>query len=132
MLSGQRAVVFSGGLDASLLENWHRHLFDRLSVDAYWFACDRSRDLVWLKRAARIMQGISIEKLRCYVMVGFGNESFDEASWRLEQVYELGFLPFAQLFRPDTAIEYPHAWKELARKWSRPAAYRKRKLESGE
>lgn len=124
MLRVQRRVVFSGGLDATLFADWHRDLLDTIRLDEAWFAADTRASLQALGRAARICQGLSIEKLRCYVMIGFGNESLYEAEGRLEQVYELGFLPFAQLYRGEQAMAYPTPWRALARKWSRPAAYR--------
>ena len=78
-----------------------------------------------MRRARSICDGISIGKLRCYVMVGYGGESVAEAEAALEAVYRLGFLPFAQLYRADPPRTYSPEWRALARKWSRPAAYRK-------
>lgn len=53
------------------------------------------------------------------------NESIEEAERRLIEVYNLGFLPFAQLYQPRERIKYSKEWLGLGRKWSRPAAYRK-------
>jgi hypothetical protein len=128
MLSGQRAAVFSGGIDASLFTDWHRELLETIRYDELWFACDTFTRLPVLERARRICDGISQEHLRCYVLIGFGDESIDAARGRLERVYELGFLPFAQLFRGEKVVAYSEAWRKLARKWSRPAAYRKKKV----
>jgi hypothetical protein len=60
-------------------------------------------------------------------MIGFGEESIAQAEARLERVFELGFLPFAQLFRGQQSLAYPPDWKAVTRKWSRPAAYRPKK-----
>ncbi len=124
MLADQRRVVFAGGLDATLLADWHRDLLETIHLDEAWFAADTRGSLPALERAAKILQGISIEKLRCYVLIGFGEESLAEAEARCERVLELGFLPFAQLYRPEQAVAYSPAWRALARKWARPAAYR--------
>ncbi len=124
MLAGQRGVIFAGGLDASLFTDWHRDLVETVRYAELWFACDTQNSLPALRRATKICDGVSVEKLRCYVMIGFGEESLDTARRRLEEVYALGFLPFAQLFRGEHAVAYSQNWRDLARKWSRPAAYR--------
>lgn len=44
------------------------------------------------------------------------------AERRLERTLELGFLPFTQLYQPETRKIYPDEWRKLCRKWARPAA----------
>jgi hypothetical protein len=132
MLRGQKkGAKFCGGLDKHFLKPWHRPLFDSISIDELWFACDITSDLPWLEKAAEILAGIPIEKKRCYTMIGYDDEPLDECEKRIERVYELGFLPFCQLYRPDEGPRnYPAAWRAVQRKWSRPAAYRKVREES--
>lgn len=55
-------------------------------------------------------------------MIGYDGETIADAADRLERVLELGFLPFTQLYQPDTRKVYPDEWKKLCRKWARPAA----------
>jgi hypothetical protein len=127
MLRAQdRAIFFNGGLDKHYLRDWHRGLFDSIKIGELWFACDTAADLPQLERAARILDGISIEKKRCYTMVGYDHETPVEAERRCERVYEMGFLPFCQLFQPINAPlrVYEDVWRRVHRKWSRPAAYR--------
>jgi hypothetical protein len=129
MLRGQgRQIYFNGGLDKHFLKPWHREMFDSIPVGELWFACDTGDDFQWLERAAKILAGISQEKLRCYTMIGYDGESLAAAERRVEDVYELGFLPFTQLYQPPTAMMptkvYGADWKAVMRKWSRPAAYR--------
>jgi len=119
-----KAANFKGGIDATLLCDWHRTLFDSIRVQEIWVACDTLAALQPLKKAAQILDGIPINKKRCYVMVGFNGEGLAQAESRLEKVYELGFLPFCQLYQLSNKIDYSKEWKALARKWSRPAAYR--------
>lgn len=126
-----RPAKFCGGLDKHFLKPWHRELFDSIKIDELWFACDVTRDLPWLERAAEILDGIPIDKLRCYTMIGYDDEpeSLEESARRIERVFELGFLPFCQLYKPDNSVKvYPAEWKELQRKWARPAAYRAAKV----
>ena len=120
-----RAIFFNGGLDKHYLKDWHRDLFDSIKVGELWFACDTSNDVPHLERASKILAGISIEKLRCYTMIGYEGEAIAEAESRLERVYKLGFLPFCQLYQPDATKVYSEDWRKLSRKWARPAAYRK-------
>jgi hypothetical protein len=63
-------------------------------------------------------------KKRCYVLIGFNGETLADAERRLNFVYELGFLPFAQLFNGDKKTKWTREWDALQRKWCRPAAYR--------
>jgi hypothetical protein len=124
MLKQQKGVVFSGGIDIDFLRDWHRPLFDEISLKEIWVACDTGAALPRLERAARILDGISINKKRCYAMIGFNGETLALAEDRLERIYEMGFLPFAQLYQPQEKIIYDYKWRALARKWCRPAAYR--------
>lgn len=133
MLQQQHAAAtFSGGLDVRLLRSWHRNLFDSIRIRELWFACDSSKMLDHLRRAAGILYGIPVRKRRCYVMIGHGEETLLEAERRLETVYELGFLPFCQLYRGPGERKYDRDWKALNKKWSRPAAYRPRVTKEAE
>jgi len=119
----KRGAVFSGGFEAARFRPWHRQLLNSIRVGEIWFAADTDAAIKDLRHAVRLCAGISREKLRCYVMIGRG-ETIWNAEGRLLQVYGLGVLPFAQLYRGPDALAYSREWRELARKWSRPAAYR--------
>lgn len=122
-----RAVSFPGGLDKHFLNPWHRELFDSIPIGELWFACDVTSDLPWLEKAAEILEGIPIAKLRCYTMIGYDDEPepLEVAERRIQSVFNLGFLPFCQLYKPDDyAKTYTAEWKAVQRKWARPAAYR--------
>lgn len=121
-----RAAVFAGGLDTGLLQSWHRDLLETIQLGSLWVACDTPASLARLQRAADILAGIPIAKRRCYVLIGFDGETLPAAESRLEAVFALGFLPFAQLYRDGTTqpIGWPPEWRQLARRWTRPAAYR--------
>jgi len=137
MLAQQpHGIVFSGGLDARLLSGWHAHLLEQIKVSELWFACDTASagSMAGLHRVSALCEGFSIEKRRCYVMIGYGGETLRDAEARLEEVYGLGFLPFAQLYRGESPlapiVEEYAKWKALARKWSRPAAYRSKQCQA--
>lgn len=126
MLRAQgKGITFLGGLDARLLHEWHVELLDSISVadSGLWFACDTPAGLKPLERVARLLEGYSIRKKRCFVMVG-RQESFEEAVARLKAVLNMGFLPFSQLYRGPGEINYTQDWIDLNNIWCRPGNYR--------
>lgn len=129
MLRGQKEIRFSGGLDARLFRRWHVDALLGLSVKFMWFACDTPGGVKPLERVSDLLADISIEKKRCYVLIGHNGEDILRAEKRLEKVYKMGFLPLAMLFRGRDECEYGQDWKNLRWKWSRPAVYRSKKIE---
>lgn len=125
MLRRQRkAAVFAGGLDARILNEWHRTLFDSIRINELWFACDDMGCVNSLRKASNILEGIPTRKKRCYVLLGYSGESIEQAEYRLQCVYALGFLPFAQLYISERREVYTKEWRDLQRHWSRPAIYK--------
>lgn len=127
MLAKQRyPIEFAGGLDGHFLSDWHIDFFKKLRVYQFWFACDHICSFKRLEKIADLMADFPKQKKRCYVMIGYNGESLKDAEKRLEKVYFMGFLPFSQLYQGEEKREYSIDWKKLNRKWSRPAAYRKK------
>ncbi len=122
----KKSAIFAGGIDARLLKPWHCDLFDSIKIKELWFACDSIHMVYALEKAVSLLN-YPRRKMRCYVMIGFGYELIEDAERRLELVYSLGFDPFCQLYRGEDEQEYTQDWKDLSRKWSRPAAYHSRK-----
>jgi len=123
MLRPQRSIVLSGGLDSRLFTNSIADDLRSLRIKQLFFACDTKKAIKPLERAKRKLNGLGRNQLRCYVLLAFNNETISEAQERLEAVWELGFMPFAQLYQPaDKYIRYSKEWRSLARTWSRPAA----------
>lgn len=122
MLKAQRrAAVFSGGLQASLVDDWLADELRGLRIDQIFLAADTDGALKPLGEALNRLSFLNRRQLRVYVMIG--RESIEQATARLEVVWELGGLPFAQLYQPeDRYIDYAPEWRALAREWSRPAA----------
>lgn len=126
----KRNAFFTGGLDKHFLEPWHVELFKSIKVGELWFACDLGRDVQHLRSArATLGNAFRQNQLRCYTMIGFNGQSqaaLKDDLERIRTVYELGFLPFCQLFQPmeRKRIEYSHEWLAARRYWSRPAIYR--------
>jgi hypothetical protein len=128
MLRDQRkAASFNGGLDARLLRPWHLELFKSITIGELWFAADEEGAIRPLKYAAKLFGELPLWKKRAYVMIGYDGESLNQAEARLEAVYDMGFLPFCQLYQPEEPKVYTRDWTDMARKWSRPAAYNNKK-----
>uniref|UniRef100_A0A6H1Z8B6 Radical SAM superfamily protein n=1 Tax=viral metagenome TaxID=1070528 RepID=A0A6H1Z8B6_9ZZZZ len=121
----KRGITFSGGLDSRLLNKQKVKLFKKIKIHELWFACDTVDMLKPLMKARELFDWVPQNKMRCYVLLGFDSEPIRNAEQRLETVYDMGFLPFAQLYQPEQRKVYSRDWLRLNRKWSRPAAYRK-------
>jgi hypothetical protein len=125
----QQSITFAGGLDSKLLKPWHIELLRSIRLHEMWFASDTEKAMRRLGRIANMLSVFPQNKKRCYVLIGYEGESIETAARRLEAVYAMGFLPFAQLYQPadKPAPVRSQAWHDLKRKWMRPAAYRARK-----
>lgn len=118
-------IRFSGGLDAEIFNEWHADLLSGIRLKFAWFACDYPGAVPHLEKVASLLSDFSIEKKRCYVLLGHNGENPAQAEKRLEKVYRLGFLPFAMLYRgPGEMRRQDPEWSKLVKKWTRPGAYR--------
>lgn len=126
MLKYQKGIKFSGGLDAELLQSWHVDALKKLRLKFVWFACDYPGAILDLERVADLMGDFSRDKKRCYVLIGFRDQSIKNAEKMLEAVYNLGFLPMAMFYRNETLQKdfMSKDWFDLTRLWSRPAIYK--------
>ena len=123
-----KAAEFSGGIQASLVTDWFADLLKTIRVHQLFLAADTDNALKPLEHALDKLSFLGRNKLRVYTMIGL--ESKQEAEKRMEKVWELGGMPFAQLYQPpDRFIKYDWEWRNLARQWSRPAIMRVRNRE---
>lgn len=118
----RRAAIFAGGLDTTLVDDWVADQLRGLRIDQVFMAADSVEALAPLRKAVARLQFLGRERLRCYVMIGQHGERIEDAESRLQEVYEIGCLPFAQLHQPTKEyIKYPPKWRRLHKVWSRPA-----------
>ncbi len=125
MLRQQRhAARFSGGLEAARVTDWFAEGLRGTRVSEVFLAADHDGALKPLEKAVNKLSFLGRDKLRCYVLIGFNGEPLAQAENRLRRVWEIGCLPFAQLYQPPTEkrIKYSQKWRDLQRTWSRPAA----------
>jgi hypothetical protein len=123
MLRKQKhAAVLSGGLQASLVTDWFVELLRTIRLDSLFLAADTNAHLLPLEKALSMLSGFGQRKLRVYCMIG-KDETIEQSRNRLQAIWDMGGLPFAQLYQPpERYIEYDPNWKSLVREWSRPAA----------
>jgi hypothetical protein len=131
MLARQRRrVEFTGGLEALALEDYQVNLLAGLRPRPNcFFAYDPGDEFATLESAARrlLAAGFTREshRLRCYVLIGFPRDSFEQATKRLTDIAGIGFTPMAMLWRPETPSQErwrPSAeWRAFQRRWVRPA-----------
>ncbi len=127
MLRDQKAVQFKGGMDIDYLQPWHIDLLKTIKLKSLFVACDCDEHLSRLDKAADLLADFSIEKKRCYVLVGANSESQDQAKRRCEAVLAKGFLPFAQLYRGPSSGKSRGGWRDFCNYWSKPGLYRPKK-----
>ncbi len=121
--SQHRAVSFPGGLDSRLLTDWAADQLLMLKIGQVFFAADSKTAIDNLRPVRDKLSPLRRRQLRCYVLIGFHGETPDEAILRLRRIWDMGFMPFAQLYQPVSKqrILYDTCWRGIARRWSRPA-----------
>jgi hypothetical protein len=138
MLKTQKQVVFSGGIEAARLTEWDVEEMRSLDLHEIFLACDTKNALKPLERAIKMLHAGGIDlltkdcksgkageparsKIRSYVLIGDDRKENEE---RLHRVWELGALPFAQLYKDKNNTPYSSDWEEFQRMWQRPAITR--------
>lgn len=125
MLKRQKGICFKGGLETDLIDDHFIDNVTSLRISELWLACDTDGSLNRLKAACAKLKGagFSREKVKCYALIG---DDMNRNEARLQEIYEAGAMPFAQLLRnfSDTKTEYGKEWNSFARMWQRPAAIR--------
>ena len=114
-------AIFSGGLEPALLQPWQADLLKRVNPKTMYTAYDTKDDYEPLRQMASIMweAGFSPNghQVKCYCLCGYDGDSFEDAEKRMQQVMDLGFLPFAMLYR-DESGQTNHEWRKFQREWA--------------
>ena len=82
--------------------------------------------LIYKKLRQMIQQnydaGFTLEsrKLRAFCLIGYKNDTFEQAEKRLWDCIDANFIPMTMLYR-DGKTEPSKEWKRFMRVWSRPA-----------
>ena len=125
MLKRQKQkAVFTGGLEAKMLEPWHCDLLADLKPARMYFAYDTPDDYEPLVAAGKMLMDAGVKptshSMRCYNLCGFHGDTFEAAEKRFEQTIKAGFMPYAMLFRDKKGNTDPE-WRKFQREWCRPA-----------
>jgi hypothetical protein len=126
MLSKQKQrPLFTGGLEAKLLKQWHVDELLKLKPKEMFFAYDTPNDREPLYCAGKLLFNSGFSKkshaVRAYVLCGYPSDTFDKAEGRFIDCIKAGFIPMAMLYRDESGNRDP-AWVKFAWPWIRPAA----------
>lgn len=123
-------VEFTGGLEAAALQDYQVELLSSLHPrPSMFWAYDPGDPFETLEYAAQRMLAAGwtreSHRLRCYVLIGYPNDTFTKAEKRLTDMVRIGFTPMAMLWKPETDAamkwEPPSEWRAFQRRWVRPA-----------
>jgi hypothetical protein len=120
-----KRAQLTGGLEAKVLTHTHVTMLWNLRPDQMFFAYDTPDDLEHLRRAGEKLRYADFTRrhLRCYVLIGWPQDTITAAKKRLLEAWEAGFMPMAMLWKNkegDTDKE----WRRFQRAWARPAMTR--------
>ena len=125
MLKQQRQVSFRGGLESARVDDEFVEQLRGIRLQDVWLAYDHPNAEKPLIKAVDKLKVFGRNKLRCYVLIGYDNDTIEKAEIRLRRAWEIGVLPFAMLYRDEQGKVRSKEWKQFQRKWSRPAIFRK-------
>ncbi len=123
MLKTQPPALFSGGIDARLVSDDFANRLKSIRINQLFLAADTDGALKPLQNSIAKLRGLPRDKIRCYVLIGFNNETMEHAENRLKDVFNSGCLPYAMLYQAPTGkkTDWPIEWRHFARIWQRPA-----------
>jgi hypothetical protein len=115
--------IFSGGLEAKILTQNMAFKLKELNPISMFFAYDTPDDYDPLVQAGEYLRNAGFSKnnhiARCYVLIGYKNDTFEKAEKRLIQAWDSGFFPFAMLYRDKNGL-FKKEWKRFQREWTNP------------
>jgi len=128
MLRTQKGIKFSGGLQARRITDSVVQQLRTLRVAEIWVSYDHPNQYRATQTAVeKLRRYFRRDQVRCYVLIGFENDTLQKAENRLREAWEMGTLPFAMRYRTaepkwqGTYFYSDREWNLLTRRWSRPA-----------
>lgn len=116
-------AIFSGGLEPGLLQPWQAELLRSINPKTMYTAYDTKDDYEALRQMAKTMWDAGFSRkahqVKCYALCGYEGDTFGDAQKRMEQIMELGFLPFAMLYRDENG-QTDLEWRKFQREWANP------------
>lgn len=118
-----KRALLTGGLEPTFLKPWHARRLREIKAMRMYFAYDTPDDYEPLLEAGKIMRreghSVAAHSMCCYVLIGYGGDSFEKAEKRLTDTVSAGFVPYAMLYRGEDGARDP-AWSRFQREWLRP------------
>lgn len=128
MLSKQKRIDFSGGLETGRIADRVVERLRSLSIHHIWLSYDQPELESLLRKAVnKLKRYFKRDQIRCYVLIAYPNDTLEMAESRLRKAWEIGTLPFAMRYRTPhtdwkrTFIFKEREWNLLTRQWTRPA-----------
>jgi len=121
MLSTQKQVYFMGGLESARIDDYFVDKLRSIKIGDWGISLaydTPNADKPLVKAVEKLNKYFKRRKIKCYVLIGYGDDTIEKAENRLRRAWEIGTLPFAMLYKPK---EYNKDWKQLQRRWVRPA-----------
>lgn len=119
----EHPAIFTGGLEPSLLQQWQANLLREIKPKRLYTAYDTKDDLEPLIEMGKKLRTAgfvpSSHTMRCYVLCGYEEDSFEDAEKRMHQTMQAGFVPYAMLFRNEEG-RTDAQWRSFQREWCRP------------
>ena len=126
MLRDQREPIqFTGGFEADRVTPRVIDLLQTIRLEQLFLAYDAEgrHDGTFAAIQRLRAAGVGLRQVRCFVLAGRDGDTMEAAEGRCAEVLEAGALPFMMLYQPpETYMDYPRDWRQLQRKWTRPAA----------
>ena len=115
--------IFTGGLEAKILKEWHVGLIADAKTARMYFAYDTPDDYEPLVEAGKLLSrynlGLNTRKACAYVLCGYPKDTFELAEERLIEVLQAGLFPYAMLYKDEQGNEN-RAWRQFQRQWVNP------------
>lgn len=136
MLKNQKdRPTFSGGLEARLINHDIVSMLKAVKPQQFFLAYDTPSDYEPLVKASKMLRkaGFNRNSMRCYLLIGYKNDSLQKAEERAKRILRLGMYPMAMLYKnEDGSLANPDPrWKSFQRTWARPAAISVKEKEYG-
>lgn len=114
-------AVFSGGLEPAFMQPWQAELLHSIKPKRMYTAYDTKDDYDAVRNMATILWDAGFKPkshvIGCYCLCGYEGDSFEAAEERMNQIMDLGLLPFAMLFR-DESGETKKEWRKFQQIWA--------------
>ena len=114
--------VFTGGLEAKMLQPWHCDLLRDSKAKRMYFAYDTPDDYEPLVTAGKMLIEAGIRPqshvLSCYNLIGYHGDTFEATEKRMMQTIQAGFMPYAMLYRDAQGV-VDREWSKFQREWLR-------------